>query len=368
VTWSILPTQFGGAIDSESKLERRRNLDRPVHASVTEADRQWRIAGRSSGTRLLAALAGYGLVVLVLSTLVTPEESKRPTARDVMDAKRAHDYLTQICKIGPRISGSAGMERQQNLIAEHFHKHGAKVTFQSFDAAHPQTREPVRMANIIVSWHPEAKERVLLACHYDTRPHADRDPNPQLAARGTFLGANDGASGVALFMEMAHHMKSIEPTHGVDFVLFDGEELVYGERDPYFLGSEHFAREYRDRPPAHRYVCGVVVDMIGGKNLKLYQEQNSLNYAPELTRSIWDTAKQLGVKEFIPRLKHEVRDDHLPLNEIARIPSCDVIDFDYPHWHTTRDIPSNCSGDSLAKVGRVLLTWLQAVPQPSQRK
>jgi Zn-dependent M28 family amino/carboxypeptidase len=223
------------------------------------------------------------------------------------------------------------------------------------------------MNNIIVTWDPEATERVLLACHYDTRPHADRDPNPRLASEGIFLGASDGASGVALLMELGNHIRRIKPTYGVDFVFFDGEELVYGERDPYFLGAEYFSKQYRDKPPDHKYVCGVLVDMIGGKKLQLYQEINSLNYAADVTQSIWKTAKKLGVKEFVARPKHDVRDDHLALNEIAGIPACDIIDFGYEHWHTTKDVPASCSGESLAKVGRVLLAWLEEVPAPSKK-
>lgn len=284
-----------------------------------------------------------------------------------LDAERAFGYLTKICDIGPRISGSEGMDRQQRLISEHFTKLKANVRFQSFDAAHPASGNPVRMNNMIVSWDPAATKRVLLACHYDTRPRADRD-DPLRAREGKFLGANDGASGVALFMELAHHIGRIKPTYGVDFVFFDGEELVYGERDPYFLGSEHFAKDYRDKPPQYEYVCGVLVDMIGDKNLQLYEEANSLEYAPEVTQSIWKMAKKLGVKEFVAKPKHEVRDDHLPLNRIAHIPTCDIIDFDYPHWHTTRDVPAACSGESLAKVGRVLLAWLEEVPAPAQKK
>jgi hypothetical protein len=218
------------------------------------------------------------------------------------------------------------------------------------------------MNNIIISWDLDAKDRVLLACHYDTRPHADRDSNLVLASRGTFLGANDGASGVALFMELGHHLRKIKPTYGVDLVFFDGEELVYGEKDPYFLGSEYFAKDYRDHPPKHRYICGVVVDMIGDKNLQVFQEINSLKFAPEVTNSIFRTARRLGVEEFVGRARHEVRDDHLPLNTFARIPTCDLIDFDYDHWHTTQDLPANCSGASLAKVGKVLLAWLEEVP------
>jgi hypothetical protein len=301
----------------------------------------------------------------------TISEKPRPAGEatePAFDAERAFGYLTQICEIGPRISGTEGMEKQQQLIAEHFSKLKARVTFQSFDGLHPLTRKPVRMSNLVVTWDPQAKERVLLACHYDTRPRADRDPNPQLAEKGTFLGANDGASGVALLMELGNQLKAIQPKYGVDFVIFDGEELVYNDMlDPYFLGSEHFSKDYRDHPPRHQYVCGVVVDMIAGKNLQIYEERNSLELAPEVTHSIWRTAKRLKVKEFIAKPKHEVRDDHLSLNQIAGIPTCDIIDFDFPHWHTTRDAPSACSGASLAKVGRVLLAWLEEVPAPTAR-
>jgi hypothetical protein len=284
------------------------------------------------------------------------------TTAAALDAARAYGYLVKICRLGPRISGTKEMADQQKLIADHFTKFGAHLRYQSFDVAHPLSGRPVRMTNMIVSWHPQAKERVLLACHYDTRPWPDRDPvNP----RGRFLGANDGASGVALFMEMAHHLPELQPTYGVDFVFFDGEELIYGDRGKFFLGSEHFAKEYRDRPPEHRYVMGVLVDMIGDRDLNLYMEKKSLHYAPEVTESLWAAAARLGVKEFHdhPKPKHDVEDDHVPLNVIAGIPTCDIIDFDYPHWHTTRDVPTNCSGSSLVKVGRVLLYWLENAPR-----
>lgn len=276
----------------------------------------------------------------------------------VPDAQRAYQYLVDICDIGPRISGSPGMLKQQELIQKHFEEFGARVQFQEFDAAHPQTGNPVRMRNIIVSWHPDSKERVLVCCHYDTRPWPDRE-RLEIHRRMPFIGANDGASGVALFMELAHHMQSIKPRYGVDFVMFDGEELVYDRDDKYFLGSEYFATQYRDQPPQHRYVAGVLVDMIADKDLNLFYERNSLKYASHVTRSVWSTARELRVSEFIPRRKHEVRDDHLPLNEIAKIPTTDVIDFDYPYWHTRNDVPAACSGKSMSKVGRVLLRWLE---------
>ncbi len=278
-----------------------------------------------------------------------------------LDAERSFKYLTEICDIGARPSGSPGMEKQQKLITDYFSKFQCEVKLQPFDAPHPLNGQPVRMNNIIISWHPEATERVMLCAHYDTRPFPDRETSPT-AKRGLFVGANDGASGVALFMELAHHLERLKPTYGVDFVLFDGEELVFDRQGRYFLGSEHFARRYRDEPPKYRYRYGVLVDMIADKQLTIYYEKHSMSYAPELAKSIWSTAQRLRVPEFIPRTRHEIQDDHLPLNDVAGIPTIDIIDFDYPHWHTKKDIPANCSGESIAKVGHVLLEWLQNVP------
>ena len=280
------------------------------------------------------------------------------------DADRSFGYLQQVCAIGPRISGTEGMLAQQKLLEEHFGALGGDVRYQEFDTSHPETGLPVRMRNLIVVWRPESTERVLLCCHYDTRPRPDREPYPPNRDK-PFLGANDGGSGVALLMELAHHLDAIDPSLGVDFVFFDGEELVYEDprdRERYFLGSTRFAEQYRDDPPPHKYRCGVLLDMVASKTFKAYYESNSLRYAPELTQSLWAAARAERVKEFIPRRKHEVRDDHLPLNRIARIPTCDIIDFDFPYWHLRNDIPAVCSGESMQKVARVLIRWLKDVP------
>lgn len=282
---------------------------------------------------------------------------------------RAYDYLKQICAIGPRRSGSAGMAAQQKLLTEHFQKLGGKVELQRFTAQHPEDGSEVRMANLIVRWAPESKERVLLCAHYDTRPFPDRDP---VDPKGTFIGANDGASGVAVLMELAHEMANRKSAHGVDFVLFDGEEFVFDEEQAhYFLGSEHFAVAYATGNPGYRYRWAVLLDMVGGTDLKLFQEPNSVSWQDTrpLVKQIWDTAARLGVKEFIPRLKQVVvdgqvveepiRDDHLALHNAGGIPACDLIDFDYPPWHTRGDTPDKCSALSLAKVGWVLSEWLK---------
>lgn len=308
-----------------------------------------------------------------------PGKSAAPPAVSDADAKalaaipfngtRAYDYLKQLCAIGSRTSGTKGMLAQQKLLDEHFRKLGGKVIYQRFSVRHPQTGARVVLANMIVQWHPATKDRILLCAHYDTRPFPDRDPDPR-RRRDLFLGANDGASGTALLMELAHVIGELKGNYGVDFVLFDGEELVYDEardKDYYFLGSKWFAEQYVKSPPKHRYAKGVLLDMVADAELHLYQERRGLTYrgVRPLVDEIWGVAAELGVREFLAQPGHDVGDDHIPLNEIAKIPTCDIIDFDYPrpgpvnHWHTTQDKPENCSALSLAKVGWVTLEWLR---------
>jgi hypothetical protein len=285
------------------------------------------------------------------------------------DGERAYEHLVAICKLGPRKSGSQAMLQQQAMLQEHFKSIGGQVERQEFTTTDPNDRTPVTMTNLIVRWHPERQQRILLCAHYDTRPFPDQDrQNP----RGEFIGANDGASGTALLCELGRHMPQLESKYGVDFVLFDGEELVYSDRrdrDRYFMGSKYFAEQYVRNPPQHRYVGGVLLDMVGDADLQLYYEKNSLKWPDTrpMVRDIWSLADKLGVDEFIARPRHEIRDDHLPLRNTARIPTLDIIDFDYPkpggdsYWHTTQDTADKCSALSLAKVGWVLHEWLKVV-------
>lgn len=310
----------------------------------------------------------WGLIVIVcwgINSASVPVSAEEPTAPD---AQRAFSYLQEICAIGPRISGSEGMKRQQELLAKHFTGLGAQVSFQEWDTPHPVTGQPVRLRNMIVNWHPESTERVLLCCHYDTRPKPDEELLPRYR-ESPFIGANDGGSGVAVLMELAHFMPELPVQQGVDFVFFDAEELIYQKPGKFFLGSEYFATQYRDSPPTYRYTCGVLLDMVGDKDLKIWQEVNSTRFAGFVTESVWNSAKATGIKEFVARRKHLINDDHIPLNQIAGIPTCDVIDFDYPHWHKRNDLPAACSGESLAKVGTVMRHWVQNVPaRPASRK
>lgn len=317
--------------------------------------------------KLIPLVAGFAILGVARFVVFAESPSALPGAdveqpANPLDAKRAYGYLKQICQLGPRPSGSRGMEQQQELLEKFFTKLGATVTQQKFLAPNPLGGPKVQMANLIVTWHPDRKERVLLAAHYDTRPLPDRDPNPRLRRSGRFIGANDGASGVAVLMELAHLVPKLEGKLGVDFVLFDAEEFVYVEpRDRYFWGSEWFAQQYVENPPEHKYRWGVLLDMVGDEDLQLHHEQNSVSWPDTrpLVIDIWTTASRLGVEEFIPRTRHVIRDDHLALRNIARIPTCDIIDFDYPYWHTEADAPGRCSGESLAKVGWVVYEWLR---------
>lgn len=280
----------------------------------------------------------------------------------IYDPDRAMGYLVRICDFGPRPSGTDAMAAQQDYLEAFFVERGGTVTRQSFEIRHPQTGLPTPITNLIASWNADAPARYLLCAHYDTRPFPDNDRrNP----RGIFVGANDGGSGTAALMEWSHQFQSLPDSIGVDVVLFDAEELVYdNRRDEYFIGSTYFAQQHAAAPQTE-YVAGILLDMVGDKYLQLFYERNSLRYAPELTRSIWETARRLGSRNFVPRARHEVLDDHLPLNKIAKIPTTDLIDFDYPrpgadtYWHTTLDVPAQCSGRSLVHVVFVLDTWLK---------
>jgi hypothetical protein len=323
-----------------------------------------------------ACIALAALAVVAQGVRAAADGATSPT--NPLDPARAFGYLQQQCDLGPRPSGSAAMRKQQELMVKHFEGLGAEVELQRFTAADPRGGR-VKMANVIARYHPDAKRRVLLCAHYDTRPLPNRDPNPIAQVRGRFLGANDGASGTAVLMELAHHLGGSDAAEdnapgddalGIDLVLFDGEELVYSDRrDPYFLGSTWFAKQYAQRNADWSYESAVLLDMVGDSDLQIHQEWHSATDPDSrlVMEQVWETAQRLGVEEFIPRVKHAVQDDHLPLRQIGKIPAIDVIDFDYPYWHTEADAPRKCSGESLAKVGWVVLEWVREAEGRGER-
>jgi hypothetical protein len=322
--------------------------------------------GKTGGVLLVATLLVV-LGCLFLERRLTggaqpggPEAFAADRSPVPFDGKKAMGYLEEVCKIGPRMSGTEGMKKQQELLKKHFEDLGARVTFQRFSARQVSRRAPVEMANMIVSWHPERERRVILCSHYDTRPIADQEEDHRKWDE-PFLSANDGGSGVALLMELGRHMKDLTTRVGVDFVFFDGEEYVFNPAsDKYFFGSEHFADASKKGDGKTKYVAAILLDMVGGKKVRFPAEQNSLFNANELVRDVWRIAAELKCRAFVDEMGLQVQDDHVALNK-AGIPAIDIIDFSYPHWHKLSDVPENCSGDSLEQVARVLAVWLQRV-------
>ncbi|MDH4223320.1 MAG: M28 family peptidase [candidate division Zixibacteria bacterium] len=211
----------------------------------------------------------------------------------------------------------------------------------------------LNLSNIIASFYPDKKERILLCAHWDTRPWADKDPEP--ANRFTPIsGANDGASGVAVLMELASTISGKKPKYGVDIILFDGEDYGSDEHpERWCLGSSYFSKN----SGGYKAVFGILLDMIGDRDLQIYQEGYSSRYAGEIVRMVWEKAQKLSISDFKTGVKHYMVDDHLPLIQ-AGIPCIDIIDFDYPYWHTIEDTPDKCSPESLEKVGKVILSVL----------
>jgi hypothetical protein len=274
------------------------------------------------------------------------------------DSARAMKYLKQLCDIGTRVSGSDGMHKQQALLKEHFEKLGGKISYQRFQANQNSRGKPIEMTNMIISFLPDRDRRLLFCAHYDTRPIADREPDRRNWNR-PFLSANDGTSGVAMLMELAHHIKDLKLNVGIDFVLFDGEECIFDpDQDQFFFGSRHFAVEYKKSKPKHQYAAGVLLDLMAGQDAKFPWEPNSVYWAGAVAEEIWKVAAELGVKRFENERGEAVEDDHIALNKVG-IPTVDIIDFSYRHWHRLSDTPDKCSEETMADVAKVLTVWAQ---------
>jgi glutaminyl-peptide cyclotransferase len=267
---------------------------------------------------------------------------------------RAFTFLTRQTDFGPRDPNSAGHERCLQYLASTLGALSDQVRLQPFTHAGYDGRE-LHLTNVFASFRPEAAARILLCAHWDTRPRADQDED-RSKRNAPILGANDGASGVAVLLELATLMKTAPPAIGVDLLLVDGEDYGReGDQQNYLLGSKYFART---RPAGYLPRFGILLDMVGDTFLELPKEGNSLRYAPDVVALVWSTARALGIAQFVDAPGEEIMDDHLPLNEVG-IKTIDIIDFNYPdqtnrYWHTHQDTPDHCSAESLGAVGTVL--------------
>ncbi|MCR4439012.1 MAG: M28 family peptidase [bacterium] len=303
------------------------------------------------GARLRPA-AFILLLALVATPLLMPISCSAQLPQ--FDERKAYEHLLRQVAFGPRAPGTPGHRACLEYLTMELEKYADKVTQQKFQHTFGPERRTVVMSNIIANFWSEKTKRVLLCAHWDTRPWADHDPDP--ANRATSIpGANDGASGVAVLLEIARLLKAHEPRFGVDIVLFDGEDCGQeGDDRTWAIGSRHFAES---KDPRYRPLFGILLDMVGDADLEIYIEQHSQESAPDVVSLVWARAAELGVTEFIRRPKYALVDDHVPLLR-AGIRCIDIIDYDYPYWHTLADTPDKCSAESLGKVGRVVLSVL----------
>ncbi len=295
------------------------------------------------------------LAVVVPALLATALSACGPDEKPVaFTGEAAHRYLVEQCRFGPRPPGTAAHDNTVRFISSHLKERGAEVTLQRFSRSDPYSDRSIMFTNIIGSFWTDRKKRVLLAAHFDTRPRADQEKEDSLKTR-PIIGANDGASGVAVLLEIADLLAQKMPKGlGVDLVFFDGED--YGEEgdlEHYLLGSKYFAANLGGYRPA----CAILLDMVGADGAKFYQEGNSLAGATEFTTEIFRRAEALGLDAFTAEKGTFIYDDHIPLL-LAGIPAVDLIGVPYPHWHTLGDTPDKCSTDTLREVGTLVADLL----------
>jgi Zn-dependent M28 family amino/carboxypeptidase len=270
------------------------------------------------------------------------------------DGAAALGYVERQLAFGPRIPNTAGHRAMGDWLLAELRQRADTVSVQAF--THRARSETLALRNFFARFNPAATERVLFVAHWDTRPRADQSRD-SAAQRLPVPGANDGASGVAVLLGVADALKARPGVVGVDLLFVDGED--YGDfRDSTeaLIGSRYFAAHL---PPAYQPLFAVVFDMVGDRDLQIYHEGNSLAFAPEVVQHVWRTARAAGHdKFFLPTLRHTLTDDHVPLQK-AGLRAIDVIDFDYPYWHTPDDTIDKVSAASLQVVGDVAVALVR---------
>lgn len=292
------------------------------------------------------------LILLLCTVLSLTACDRQPSGpQTAFSGEKALSYVKTQLEFGPRIPGTEGARRTGDWITEQMRQRADTVIEQRW--THRTAKgDTLPMRNILARYRPTATERVLYIAHWDTRPESDNESDPALR-RLPVPGANDGASGVALLMALGDVLKATPPAYGVDLLFVDGED--YGEFGPplvdVLIGSTYFANHLPS--PGYQPLFGVVWDMIGDRDLRLYREGHSVQQAPEIVARVWQTAQDLGYSSyFVSRGMTQVTDDHLPL--LAKgLRVIDVIDLDYDQHHRHTDTLDKVSAKSLQIVGDV---------------
>lgn len=300
------------------------------------------------------------------------EVEKADPVGPVFNADSAYAFTKAQCDFGPRNMNSRGHDLCGEWIVNKFREYGCKVTTQRANLT-GYDGTTLRSCNIMASINPEATTRILLCAHWDSRPWADNDPD-QSNWKKPIIAANDAASGVAVMLELARIInngkaeKALRPQLGVDFVCFDAEDWgtpqwadVPDDADSWALGAQYWSKNL---PQGYEARYGILLDMVGGVRAQFFQEGISLQYAPEIVKKVWRSAREVGFGSYFPkRMGGMVTDDHVPVNRYAKIPTIDIIPF-YPDckqsgfgptWHTLADNMENIDRNTLRAVGQTLV-------------
>lgn len=281
-----------------------------------------------------------------------------------INADSAYHFVDKQVAFGPRVPNTQAHKECGDYLVEQLTKFGAKVTEQKADLkAYDGTI--LHSRNIIGAYNPENSNRILLFAHWDSRPYADQDPDEKLH-KTPILGANDGASGVGVLLEIARIIQANPIDMGIDIIFFDAED--YGvpafsdlPSDGWCLGSEYWSKN--PHVPNYKAKFGILLDMVGGADATFYKEYYSVNNARGVVENIWSTARKLGYgKYFIDKDGSSVYDDHIPVIQNRRIPCVDIIQHDPNmqhgfgwYWHTSRDDMDAISKETLKVVGQTVL-------------
>lgn len=271
------------------------------------------------------------------------------------NGRTALTYIERQMSFGPRIPNKPGHRQEADWLLTELRSRADTLIVQ--DISHRlRNGEVLHLRNFFARFRPQATERVLFLAHWDTRPLADKSAN--LAQQLMPVpGANDGASGVAVLLGVADALKAKPPTIGVDLLFVDGEDYGdFADTNDVLIGSRWFAAH---QPPGYQPLYAVLFDMVGDKDLQIFQEGQSVAFAPEVVQRVWRVAADRGhERQFIPNVKHTLTDDHVSLQKVG-IHAIDVVDFDYPSWHTTEDTLDKVSAESLQIVGDVAVSLIR---------
>jgi Zn-dependent M28 family amino/carboxypeptidase len=297
------------------------------------------------------------LTVLLLAVALAgcePAQPEGPTpGSPLFDGAAAFELVERQVAFGPRVPGTSGHKAQAEWMIARLDSLGAEMSVDSFHHV-TASGDTLPLVNVLARFRPEAERRLLFLAHWDTRPTSDQAGTPALQAQPV-PGANDGASGTAVLLELAGLLAGAPPPMGVDLLFVDGEDYGPGTEDM-FLGAIRFAETLSSEG---RPVYGVLLDLVGDADPSFPVEAYSIERAPLVVRKVWRAAKRLGFADHFPdRVGERLLDDHLPLND-AGIPTAVIIDFSYgpanAYWHTPEDTPDKVSSATLAMVGAVVV-------------